>query len=88
MNGGEAVQKKRNEEDLDGISCIKRNTPRQLQINCHFHFLIFPTVSSPSLIRKILVHVHWTFSEKSGPQELVVAATLALKQNFSLIKNQ
>ena len=26
--------------------------------------------------------VHWPYLEKSGPQELVVAATLALKQNF------
>jgi len=80
------------------VYCLqKRNAPCQLQINCHFHFLNFPTVSSPSHIRKILVHVHWPFLEKSGPQELVVAASLALKQNFlagtlmtlkSLIKNQ
>ena len=26
--------------------------------------------------------VHWPYLEKSDPQELVVAATLALKQNF------
>ena len=56
VNGGKAVQKKWKEEDLDRISCIKRNALCQLQINCHFHFLNFPTVSSPSLIRKILVH--------------------------------
>ena len=52
----------------------------QLQINCHFHFLNFPTVSSVLHIRKILVH--WPFLEKSGPQKWVVGATLALKQNF------
>ena len=50
------------------------------QVNCHFHFLKFPTVSSLLHIRKILVH--WPFLEKSGPQKWVVGATLALKQNF------
>ena len=76
MDGGEAVQKKRKEADLDGkvenkmkkknllfllhtfwlycllyyqrfpLLCLKRDAPCQLQINCHFHFLNFPTVSS------------------------------------------
>ena len=109
MDGGEAVQKKRKEADLDGkvenemkkklsfllhtfwlycllyyrefpLLCLKRDAPCQLQINCHFHFLNFPTVSSLLHIRKILVH--WPFLEKSGPQKWVVGATLALKQNF------
>ena len=62
------------------LLCIKRDAPRQLQINCHFHFLNFPTVSALLHIRKILVH--WPFLEKSGPQKWVVGATLALKQNF------
>ena len=62
------------------LLCIKRDTPCQLQINCHFHFLDFPTVSSLLHIRKILVH--WPFLEISGPQKWVVGATLALKQNF------
>ena len=60
--------------------CIKRDAPCQLQINCHFHFLNFPTVSSLLHIRKILVY--WPFLEKSGPPKWVVGATLALKQNF------
>ena len=60
--------------------CIKRDAPCQLQINCHFHFLNFPTVSSLLHIREILVH--WPFLEISGPQKWVVGATLALKQNF------
>ena len=59
---------------------MKRDAPCQLQINCHFHFLNFPTVSSVLHIRKILVH--WPFLEKSGPRKWVVGATLALKQNF------
>ena len=111
VDGGEAVQKKWNEADLDGVVkkaikkitsllfllqtfwlycllyywrfpllCIKRDALCQLQINCHFHFPNFPTVSSLFHIRKILVH--WSFHEKSGPQKLVVGATLALKQNF------
>ena len=62
------------------LLCIKRDAPCQLQINCHFHFLNFPTVSSLLHIRKILVH--WPFLEKSGPQKWVVGATLTLKQNF------
>ena len=62
------------------LLCIKRDAPCQLQINCHFHFLNFPTVSSVLHIRKILVH--WPFLEKSGPRKWVVGATLALKQNF------
>ena len=62
------------------LLCIKRDAPCQLQINCHFHFLNFPTVSSLLHIRKILVH--WPFLEISGPQKWVVGATLALKQNF------
>ena len=28
------------------LLCIKRNAPWQLLINCHFHLLNFPTVSS------------------------------------------
>ena len=110
VDGGEAVQKKRKEADLDGevenemkenywlfllhtfwlycllyyqrfpLLCIKRDAPRQLQINCHFHFLNFPTVSSLLHIREILVH--WPFLEISGPQKWVVGATLALKQKF------
>ena len=110
MDGGEAVQKKRKEADLDGkvenkmkkknllfllhtfwlycllyyqrfpLLCLKRDDPCQLQVNCHFPFLNFPTVSSLLHIRKILVH--WPFLEKSGPQKWVVGATLALKQNF------
>ena len=88
VDGGEAVQKKRKEADLDGevenemkkillycllyyrrfpLLCIKRDAPCQLQINCHFHFLNFPTVSSLLHIRKILVH--WPFLEISGPKE-------------------
>ena len=62
------------------LLCKKRDAPCQLQVNCHFHFLKFPTVSSLLHIRKILVH--WPFLEKSGPQKWVVGATLALKQNF------
>ena len=101
VDGGEAVQKKRKEADLDGevenemkkillycllyyrrfpLLCIKRDAPCQLQINCHFHFLNFPTVSSLLHIRKILVH--WPFLEISGPKKWVVGATLALKQKF------
>ena len=44
------------------LLCIKRDAPCQLQINCHFHFLNFPTVSSLLHIRKILVH--WPFLKK------------------------
>ena len=62
------------------LLCIKRDAPCQLQINCHFHFLNFPTVSSLLHIRKILVH--WPFLEISGPKKWVVEATLALKQKF------
>ena len=62
------------------LLCKKRDAPCQLQVNCHFHFLKFPTVSSLLHIRKILVH--WPFLEISGPQKWVVGATLALKQNF------
>ena len=62
------------------LLCKKRDAPCQLQVNCHFHFLKFPTVSSLLHIRKILVH--WPFLEKSGLQKWVVGATLALKQNF------
>ena len=62
------------------LLCKKRDAPCQFQVNCHFHFLKFPTVSSLLHIRKILVH--WPFLEKSGPQKWVVGATLALKQNF------
>ena len=62
------------------LLCIKRDAPCQLQINCHFHFLNFPTVSSLLHIREILVH--WPFLEISGPQKWVVGATLALKQKF------
>ena len=62
------------------LLCIKRDAPCQLQINCHFHFLNFPTVSSLLHIRTILVH--WPLFEISGPQKWVVGATLALKQNF------
>jgi len=62
------------------LVCIKRDAPCQLQINCHFHFLNFPTVPSLLHIRKILVH--WPFLKISGPQKWVVGATLALKQNF------
>ena len=62
------------------LLCINRDTPRQLQINRHFHFLNFPTVSSLLHIRKILVH--WPFLEISGHQKWVVGATLALKQKF------
>ena len=62
------------------LLCIKRDAPCQLQINCHFHFLNFPTVSSLLHIRKILVH--WPFLEISGPKKWVVGATLALKQKF------
>ena len=71
------------------LLCIKRDAPCQLQINCHFHFLNFPTVSSLLHIRKILVH--WPFLEISGPQKWVVGATLALKQKFlagTLFKHQ
>ena len=39
-----------------------------LQINCHFHFLNFPTVSSLLHIREILVH--WPSLEISGPQKM------------------
>ena len=39
-----------------------------LQINCHFHFLNFPTVFSLLHIRKILVH--WPSLEISGPQNM------------------
>ena len=108
VDGGEAVQKKRKEADLDGeveneikknyllfllhtfwlycllyyrrfpLLCIKRDAPCQLQINCHFHFLNFPTVSSLLHIRKILVH--WPFLEISGPKKWAVRATLALTQ--------
>ena len=60
--------------------CIETDTPCQLQINCHFHFINFPTVSSLLHIGKILVH--WPFLEISGPQKWVVGATLALKQKF------
>ena len=60
--------------------CIERDTPCQLQINCHFHFINFPTVSSLLHIGKILVH--WPFLEISGPQKWFVGATLALKQKF------
>ena len=38
------------------LLCLKRDAPCQLQVNCHFHFLNFPTVSSLLRIRKILVH--------------------------------
>ena len=38
------------------LLCIKRDVQSQLQINCHFHFLTFPTVSSLLHIREILVH--------------------------------
>ena len=62
------------------LLCIKRDAPRQLQINCYFHFLNFPTVSSLLHIRKILVH--WPLLEISGPQKWVVGASLALKQKF------
>ena len=62
------------------LLCIKRDAPCQLQINCHFHFLNFPTVSSLLHIRKILVH--WPFLEITGLQKWVVGATLALKQKF------
>ena len=44
------------------LLCINRDTPCQLQINCHFHFLNFPTVSFLLHIRKILVH--WPFLKK------------------------
>ena len=60
--------------------CIETDTLCQLQINCHFHFINFPTVSSLLHIGKILVH--WLFLEISGPQKWVVGATLALKQKF------
>ena len=112
VDGGEAVQEKRKEADLDGevenemkklltifiayilivlfallpkISsivylCIETDTPCHLQINCHFHFINFPTVSSLLHIGKILVH--WPFLEISGPQKWFVGATLALKQKF------
>ena len=111
VDGGEAVQKKRKEADLDceveneikkitycfycihqfwlycllyyrrfPLLCIKRDAPCQLQINYHFHFLNFPTVSSLLRIRKILVH--WPFLKISGPKKWVVGVTLALKQNF------
>ena len=60
--------------------CIKRDAPCQLQINRHFHFLNFPTVSSLLHISKILVH--WIFLEISGLKKWVVGATLALKQKF------
>ena len=60
--------------------CIETDTLCQLQINCHFHFINFPTVSSLLHIGKILVH--WPFLEISGPQKWVVGATLALKQKF------
>ena len=62
------------------LLCIKRNVPYQLQINCHFHCLNFPTVSSLLHIRKI--PVQWFFLQKSGPRIWVVGATLALKQNL------
>ena len=62
------------------LLCIKRDAPCQLQINCHFHFLNFPTASSLLHIRKILVH--WPLLEISGPKKWVVGATLALKQKF------
>ena len=62
------------------LLCIKRDAPCQLQINCHFHFLNFPTVSSLLHIRKVLVD--WPFLEISGPQKWFVGATLALKQKF------
>ena len=39
-----------------------------LQINCHFHFLNFPTVSSLLHIREILVH--WPSLEISRPQKM------------------
>ena len=98
VDGGEAVQKKRKEADLDGevenemkkityyfllhtfwlycllyyrrfpLLCIKRDAPCQLQMNCHFHFLNFPTVSSFLHIRKILVH--WPFSWNIWPQKM------------------
>ena len=64
----------------DFLYCVKRDAPCQLQINCHFHFLNFPTVSSLLHIREILVH--WPFLEISGPKKWVLGATLALKQNF------
>ena len=62
------------------LLCIKRDTPCQLQINWHFHFLNFPTASSLLHIREVLVH--WPFLEISGPQKRVVGATLAIKHNF------
>ena len=67
---------------LPKISFIvyKKDAPCQLQINCHFLFLNFPTVSSLLHIREILLH--WLFFEISGPHKWVVGATLALKQNF------
>ena len=67
---------------LPKISSIvyKKGCSCQLQIDCHFHFLNFPTVSFLLHIRKILVH--WPFLEISDPQKWVVGATLALKENF------
>ena len=62
------------------LLCIKRDAPCQLQINRHFHFLNFPTVSSLLHISKTLVH--WIFLEISGLKKWVVGATLALKQKF------
>ena len=61
----------------DFLYCVKRDAPCQLQINCHFHFLNFPTVSSLLHIREILVH--WPFLEISGPKKWVLGTTLALK---------
>ena len=62
------------------LLCIKRDAPCQLQINCHLHFLNFPTVSFLLHIREILVH--WPLLEISGPKKCVVGATLALEQDF------
>ena len=72
----------RSNEKVDGDEAVqnKRMKADKLQINCHFHFLNFPTASSLLHIREILVH--WPFLEISGPQKWVVGAALALKHNF------
>ena len=64
------------------LLCIKRDAPCQLQINCHFHFLNFPTVSSLLHISKILVH--WIFLEISGPKKWVVGPLWPSSRNFWL----
>ena len=72
----------RSNEKVDGDEAVqnKRMKADKLQINCHFHFLNFPTASSLLHIREILVH--WPFLEISGPKKWVVVACARLSDSI------